>query len=168
MKKILLFTLLILTFTKNAYSNTFPIIKGENLNGKLIEMPKDCNKTTFIVLGYSYKARDEANKWLNEYQKKFSSNTDSYLFVMMGNKITTKAMSFIINNAMKNATPKNELNHVVTVYEDLEPIKNSLNNKDSDIYIYLLDKTGKIFFTEKGNFSKEKIKNIEEAINKSL
>ncbi|MFN8578788.1 MAG: hypothetical protein U0354_18320 [Candidatus Sericytochromatia bacterium] len=146
--------------------NNFPEIKGEDLTGKLVEIPRDATgKPTFIILGYSYRAREITEKWLQEYERKFSKNTNFYLVPMMGNKVATKAMSFFINQSMKSGTPVNEHKHVITVYQDLNPIKKSLNFvSNEDVYVYLLDTNGKIIWSETGKFNRKSFYELEEKL----
>lgn len=148
---------------------TFPTLKGDDLTGKSIQIPKDSiGKPTFVILGYSYKAREKSDKWLIEYEKHLSDNTNFYLIPMMGNKTSTKAMSFFINSAMKNGTPAKEQSHVITVYEDLTPIKKVLSfDEKEDLYVYLLDSKGTIVWSDRGSFSYKSFRTLQDKI-KSL
>jgi hypothetical protein len=147
----------------------FPTLKGDDLTGKSIQIPKDSmGKPTFVILGYSYKAREKSDKWLIEYEKHLSDNTNFYLIPMMGNKTSTKAMSFFINSAMKNGTPAKEQSHVITVYEDLNPIKKVLSfDEKEDLYVYLLDSKGNIVWSDRGSFNYKSFRTLQDKI-KSL
>jgi hypothetical protein len=167
-KHIIISTFLLANMNLFAYAENiiFPEIKGEDLTGKLIQLPKDSiGKPTFIILGYSYKSREKSEKWLKEYERKFSKTTNFYLVPMMGNKTPVKAMSFFINKSMKNSTPVNEQPHVITVYEDLNPIKNALSfNKNEDLYVYLLDAKGNVIWSETGEFKRSSFHELEKVL----
>ncbi|MFN4151171.1 MAG: hypothetical protein ACK4IX_09520, partial [Candidatus Sericytochromatia bacterium] len=89
-----------------------------------------------------------------------------YLIPMMCNKTSTKEMSFFINSAMKNGTPAKEQSHVITVYEDLNPIKKALSfDEKEDLYVYLLDSKGNIVWSDKGAFNYKSFRTLQDKIN---
>lgn len=174
MKKIMLLFMLIpcLSFAQ-LNGKVFPDMEVENLNGEKIMLPKTQNdKPVLIGIAISKKAEDDWNSWLEPLYQKFIQKSGMFdddlnvdcLFVPMFTGIKKMASGKVSVNTKNKIDPK--LEKYILIYsgkmgEYDEILK--LDEKDA-AYLFLLDKTGKIIYHTKGEFSEQKMEKLEDLI----
>ncbi len=172
-------TLLILCYaTGQAQTgDQFPAIKGITLEDKTVTLPDDTKgKFTLIGMAFSKKSEDELNGWFGPVYNTFINKPkkpglfDSFMydvnvyFIPMFTGVNTAAMGTAKKKAMKGTDPR-LMPYILFYKGDLKTYKEKLNFEKRDIpYFFVLDEKGKIIYTTSGEFTQEKLDEIEELL----
>ena len=152
-------------------SKKFPIVTGDNLNGKTIQIPSQLKgKFNVLLVPFQMWQQDLVNSWVPflEYLMKENPNFDFYELP------TIRKMNFIarriIDGGMRGGIPSRDTRaRTVTLYIDKTPFKETLGiSTESTLYLYLVDQQGTIHWEETGELSDEKATSLEEALNSAL
>jgi len=159
--------------------NKFPHMETSTAAGNEILLPKDTNgKFTLLGLAFSKKSEDDLNSWMEPIFWKFINKPEGKMnqlfgsqqydvnayFVPMFTGIKTAATNAAKKKAAKKLDPR--LIPSILFYKGkLKPIKEALDFQQKDIpYFFVLDKEGKIVYATSGEYSEEKMNQIEEII----
>lgn len=143
----------------------FPVLEAETLAKNKIEFPKDnIGKVTIYAIAFEGDAQKIVDTWTKPILDKYSNNEVNYFEIPMISGAYS-IMKKVIDNGMRGGVPVNLHNNVATYYGSLSEYKTNLkmNNKDT-IYMYLLDKNGKICWLEEGYATEEKLNAMYEKI----
>jgi hypothetical protein len=152
-------------------SKKFPIVTGDNLNGKTIQIPSQLKgKFNVLLVPFQMWQQDLVNSWVPflEYLMEENLNFDFYELP------TIRKMNFIarriIDGGMRGGIPSRDTRaRTVTLYIDKTPFKETLGiSTESTLYLYLVDQQGTIHWEETGELSDEKATSLEEALNSAL
>jgi hypothetical protein len=152
-------------------SKKFPIVTGDNLNGKTIQIPSQLKgKFNVLLVPFQMWQQDLVNSWVPflEYLMEENPNFDFYELP------TIRKMNFIarriIDGGMRGGIPSRDTRaRTVTLYIDKTPFKETLGiSTESTLYLYLVDQQGTIHWEETGELSDEKATSLEEALNSAL
>lgn len=177
MKKISIFlTVLLFSYQLQAQvGKPFPLLYGETLEGKVIELPiQTKGKFTLLGLAYSKGAESELLTWYQPIYSTFIEKPKPGLF----NESYDVNMYFVpmftgVNQAASNTAKKKMkegvdpvLHPYIMFYKgELAAYKESLNFEKRDTpYFFVLDKNGNIIHAFTGKYSAEKLAKIEELI----
>jgi len=150
--------------------DSFPGLKGETPNGKMVELPKDCKgKKTIIGLAYGKKAAADLEGWYEPAYLRFvkghglfATAYDAELyFIPMFVGANKAAYNPSMKKIRKSASPE-VLDHLVFFKGALEDYVDPLELKDkSTPYFFVLDESGTIVHRTSGAYSDEKLEAIE-------
>ncbi|MBC7541595.1 MAG: hypothetical protein H7338_02570 [Candidatus Sericytochromatia bacterium] len=125
-----------------------PTIVGGTLSGKKVTFPEDlAGRPAVLLIGFTRDSRTPVEAWAKALAKAGidPAETPIYPMPMIGNGIGTRLARPFIDSGMRGATPKAEHDHVVTVYGDLQPIKQGLHvTPEHPAYVVLVDRSGTI------------------------
>jgi len=151
----------------------FPIVDGTLLNDKSCSLPIKNGKFTIVAIAYNRDAEDLLKQWLNPLYDNFmktekgTSNFDmaelydvNFVFVPMIAGFKRVAEDF------KKGTDKEFWPYIMdTEKTDIKELQKQLDVTDNKIpYFYVLNKEGIIVAAEKGKFTEQKMRNLEETI----
>ena len=123
-----------------------PELTGQTLTGRAIVLPAaSAGKVTLAVLGFTYSSRRAVEAWAGWYRKTFDSRADAAFFEVPMIGGAAVLARWFINRGMRNGTPPELHDQVITVYEGIGDWKTRLSysaeHKD-DAYLVVYDKVG--------------------------
>jgi hypothetical protein len=159
----------------NEAEKSFPVLKGETLDGRQLTLPSDCaGKKTVIGVAYSEKAQDALISWHEPMYDKFVAKVGMFdsqydvnlFFVPMF--IGLKQSLYESTLKKLRADNRKDLYPYVLFYKgELEPYGSTLNLNDKSMpYFFVLDEKGKIIGNFSGNFSEKKMEDLEAVLDK--
>jgi len=160
------------TFIIPLFSQTFPSVETEKLDGKSVKIPDAFNgHFSFIGVGTSKKAEDELITWQIPVYNKFIAKT-GLMDDMFDVKVCFLPLFTGVAKAAKNKVVKKlQENNESVVYDHLyiysgprEPFEEFGIENKSTPYFYLLDKNGKVVWEAQGKFRQSYFGEIEEIL----
>lgn len=166
-------TIMVSLSTLAQKGKAFPVITGVTLDDKPISLPIKNGKQTIVAIAYHRGAEDALKKWLNPLYYTFikkengKSNFDvseiydvNFVFVPMISGFKK------IANDFKSGTQKEFWPYIMdTEKSDIKEVQKQLGVTDNKIpYFYVLDKNGKVLEMQSGDYTEDKIDNLEEAV----
>ena len=133
-----------------------PHLEGQFLTGRPAVLPQaSSGKVTVIAMGFTYASRVPVEAWGDWYRTVIGSRTDITFFeVPMIGGLATLGRWFI-DRGMREGTPVELHDHVITVYRGTGGWKQRLSyastHKD-DAYLIVLDKKGVVRWLHHGVF----------------
>lgn len=154
---------------------TFPPMTAETVDDEKVELPESVKgKYTLIGLAYSKKSESELNTWFQPVFGKFIQKSNGLFsgfaydvnvyFVPMFTGVNAAATGTAKRKAAKSIDPQ-LLPYVLFYKGDLKTYKAALDFEKKDIpYFFVLDPAGKIVYATSGNYTADKMDEIEENI----
>lgn len=133
---------------------TMPLLKGEFLTGKTAVLPTVASgRVALVALGFTYDSRFAVEAWIGRFRKDFGSRPDVTFFEVPMIGGMARLGKWFIDSGMRKGTPKQDHEHVITVYGGVDPWKQRLSFKaPNDAYLLLLDKAGVVRWRHSGPF----------------
>jgi hypothetical protein len=132
-----------------------PELKGQTLTGRTAVLPQSSGKVTLVAMGFTYKSRFPVEAWADWYRATIGCRTDVTFFEvpMIGGAATLGR--WFINRGMRNGTPTELHDQVITVYGGTADWKQRLSysseHKD-DAYLIVVDREGVVRWLYHGKF----------------
>ena len=132
-----------------------PELKGQTLTGRTAVLPQSSGKVTLVAMGFTYKSRFPVEAWAEWYRATIGSRTDVTFFEvpMIGGAAILGR--WFINRGMRNGTPAELHDQVITVYSGTGDWKQRLSysseHKD-DAYLIVVDREGVVRWLYHGAF----------------
>lgn len=154
----------------------FPHMSATKLDDKVVELPLHTKgKHTLLALAYSQEAEKELSTWYQSVYETFihkdkggvfqTENYDVHLFIVpmfTGVKESVHAKAV---KEMKEKVDKNLWNYVLVYKGDMKPYKDKLGlTQKEHPYLFVLDKHGKIVYATSGEYTDEKMEQVEHHI----
>lgn len=175
----LIFILTICTLNIKAQNgNEFPYIMGKTLEGKSLTIPSDTKgKVTLVALAYSKKSDKYLKDWLEPIYRNFINPPSSTFmpsipydvniyFIALLKGIAKTAKGKVESSLNKNLDPEYH-DHTLISTDAFKPLKSalSLGRKDNP-YFFVLDNEGKILYRTEGLYTKYKMQEIVDQVDK--
>ena len=137
-----------------------PVLKGQFLSGRDAELPgASSGKVALVMIGFTYKSRFPVEAWGRWYRATIGSRTDVTFFeVPMIGGLATLGRWFI-DRGMRNGTPVELHDRVITVYKGTGDWKKRLAysaEREDDAYLIVLDRDGIVQWLHHGGFDKSR------------
>jgi hypothetical protein len=150
--------LLLTTLWMLDIGKSMPELKGEFLSGKKAVLPDAAKgKVAMFLVGFSYESRFAVEAWAARYKKDFGSNPKITFFevpVIGGMGMLGKPF---IDRGMRNGTPKEFHQNVLTVYGGAGQLRKAFRAKnDKHAVIVLCDPQGLAQWTWEGMMDETK------------
>jgi hypothetical protein len=163
------------TVNAQVVGKTFPAMEAETVEDKKVKLPVDvAGKYTLLGLAYSKKSEEELNSWFQPVFEKFIQKSKGLMssftydvnvyFVPMFTGINAAATGTAKRKAMKNIDPQ-LLPYILFYKGELKTYKEALDFEKKDIpYFFVLDPHGKIVYATSGQYTDQKMDEVEEKI----
>lgn len=127
-----------------APGDPLPVLKGEYLTGKKVELPAAIKgKTALLAIGFTYDSRWAVEAWSNRFRKTFARETPVTWFEIPMIGGMARMGKWFIDSGMRRGTPKELQENVITVWGGVDPWKQRLGFRDGkDAYLVLVDASG--------------------------
>ncbi|MPQ47681.1 hypothetical protein GCQ56_11770 [Marinifilum sp. N1E240] len=174
-KSILIFILCSLLFIPNGngqtvdklkLGDTFPNLNGELLSSKKISLPDHCKgKVSILIVAFKRGTQTQIDTWAKPLLHEFSMMEDfRFIEIPMISNFYSWISSYIDNGMRKGIVPSMHKN-VMTYYGPLSDYYKYFDVADKKLcYLFLIDRTGKIQFLEKGEAKEENLQSLIEII----
>lgn len=131
-----------------------PEMKGEYLTGRKAALPEQsAGKVALLALGFTYDSRFAVEAWVKRFRAEFGKNpgVTFYEVPMIGGMAMMG--KWFIDSGMKRGTPKEDHEHVITVYGGTGAWKERVGYKEKDAaYLILVDAGGVVRWRFAGKF----------------
>lgn len=125
-----------------------PRLEGRALSGRSVRLPDDAaGKVALLALGFAYSARWDVEAWVDAFRNRFANrdNFTYYEMPMIGGLARLAAP--MIEAGMRNGTPAELRDHVVTIYGSMGPIREALGlGEENTTHILLIGRDGTVLF----------------------
>ncbi len=129
-----------------AAGDELPPLRGEFLTGRDAELPTAAaGRVALLSLGFTYKSRFAVEEFSKRFQKEFAGRSGVTFFEVPMIGGMGRLAKVFIDRGMRNATPKEMHEHVITVYGGTGEWKARVGVRDEDAaYLVLLDREGRV------------------------
>ena len=133
-----------------------PELSGQTLSGHTAVLPRgSAGKVTLMALGFTYASRNAVDAWADWFRTRADPKMDVTFFeVPMIGGVATLGRWFI-DRGMRNGTPAELHDQVITVYQGTGEWKQRLaystDHKD-DAYLIVIDRAGVVRWLHHGGF----------------
>ncbi|MFW9963522.1 MAG: hypothetical protein ACFFCX_08165 [Candidatus Sifarchaeia archaeon] len=145
----------------------FPQLKAENLNREMIEIPSQLRgEINIVMVAFQQWQQGLVNSWVPFLESliEIHESLDYYELPTI-RKMNVLYRRFIDGGMRSGITSRDTRARTITLYIDKDPFKESLDIvTEETIYLYLIDKEGKILWEAQGGLSEEKAKSLEIAL----
>jgi hypothetical protein len=133
-----------------------PSVTTETLNGHAIELPKQLpSQFTVVMAGYEFAHQVQIDEWLEKLKLK-ERNQEWLQLHLIGSGY--RWLSGFINSRKRPYFPDEYVrSRVVPLYTDVAAFNVAMNwGGTKDIHIAIVDRTGKVLYSDSGAYTKEK------------
>ena len=117
-----------------------PVLKGEFLTGRPAVLPDAASgRVALLALGFTYDSRFAVEAWVGRFRKDFGDNPQVtfYEVPMIGGM--ARLGKWFIDSGMRKGTPRDDYEHVITVYGGTDSWKQRLGFQSPNAaYLILL------------------------------
>ena len=134
-----------------------PSLRGEFLTGRTVILPQAANgRVALLLLGFSYDSRFAVEAWAQRFRERFHTDprVTFYEIPMIGG--LARMGNWFIDTGMRRGTPKEDYEHVITVYGGARRWKQRVGFRDPKAaYLILLDASGRIAWRYAGGLNEQ-------------
>lgn len=129
-----------------------PELSGEFLTGQAAVLPNvAAGRVALLLLGFTYKSRFCVEPWAERFRAQFRSDPRVTFYEVPMISGWGRLAKRWIDGGMRRGTPKQDYEHVITVYRDTSAWKQRVRFGDPDAaYLILLDRTSKVAWLYRG------------------
>jgi hypothetical protein len=129
-----------------------PALRGEFLSGRPAILPDAAaGKVGLLLLGFSYDSRFAVEAWAKRFRADFGSNPGVTFFEVPMIGGMARMGKWFIDRGMRRGTPKEDHEHVVTVYGGTDAWKDRTGFRDDKAaYVILIDDRGTVAWRHTG------------------
>jgi hypothetical protein len=148
---------------------TFPEVKAQNLEGKMMTLPNDFSgDLNLVLIAYERDQQREVDSWLEAAPELFKSypGVSCYEVPTLGKEY--KLAKFFIDRGMRYGISKQERRaRTITLYIDKAPFEHALQiENENRIAVLLVDKKGSVLWQEQGLYYDIKGNSLKAALAK--
>ena len=146
----------------------FPVLEGRYLTGRDAVLPQAASgKVALVAMGFTYQSRFPVEAWADWYRKTIGSREDVTLFEVPMIGGAARLGRWFIDRGMRNATPVELHERVITVYGGTGDWKRRLSyapEHEDDAYLVVLDKAGVVRWLHHGGFDQSSADDLQAQI----
>jgi len=149
----------------------FPQLKAENLNREIMELPTELRgRLNLVMVAFQQWQQSVVDSWvpflesLTEVYKDFD-----YYELPTIRKMNALYRRFI-DGGMRSGIPSRDIRaRTITLYINKDPFKEALDIvTEETIYLYLIDREGKILWESEGKLTEEKATALENKLRETM
>lgn len=141
----------------------FPVVSGFNLNRQELEFPRDfLGDLNLVIIAFQQPQQSVVNTWL-PFAQELEQKIPGFIYYELPTIYEMPAFSrTFINEGMRAGIPdQTARERTITLYLDKETFKSALDiSNEDEIYIFLVDQDGSIFWRSSGEFTEDKAKGL--------
>jgi len=131
-----------------------PDLRGEFLNGHLAVLPAASKgRAALLLLGFTYGSSFAVEDWAKQFRERFAKNDHATFFEIPMIGGMARMGKWFIDSGMRRGTPKEDHEHVITVYGGSGEWKQRVGFMDPKAaYVILIDSGGRVAWRNNGPF----------------
>lgn len=137
-----------------------PELKGEFLTGRPATLPENAvGRVALLALGFTYDSRFAVEAWTKQFRADYGESPEVtfYEIPMIGG--IARLGKWFIDSGMRRGTPKQDQEHVITVYGSTGAWKKAVGFKNPNAaYLLLLDRRGNVRWQYSGSYDESAYK----------
>jgi hypothetical protein len=145
----------------------FPNVSGSNLEGKKFNLPKDFEeKLNIVVIAFRREQTALIEAWTGNLEEIEQKNLGVKFYELPVLSKSYSPFRWWIDGGMRAGIVDSKTRkRTITVYTTKNAFKNQLRIPNEEtIYIFLVNKSGKILWRTKGDFTEEKNQQLRHAL----
>jgi len=147
--------------------NHFPVVSGSNLDRQELTFPQDfAGKYNLVMVAFKQYQQRSINTWI-PYAQEIEASIPGFVYYELPtiNEMSMLSRTFI-NEGMRAGIPdQTARERTVTLYLDKEAFKTALGiASEEDIYLFLVDREGYIYWQTRGEYSPDKLAEIQQVV----
>lgn len=153
---------------KNKGKDYFPSMTGIDLVGQQRVIPESFEwKYNIVAVAFKREQQTDVNSWISVADEIIIENNNVGFYEIPLIYEINAPYRFWVNNGMRSGIPDPKARlRTITVYTDRDKFLNLMDMNSDNIYILLIDKSGKIIWNTKGIANAIKIKELRNVIAK--
>jgi hypothetical protein len=141
----------------------FPMVSGFNLDRKEFEFPRDFGGNfNLVIIPFQQHHQQIVNTWIPTAQE-IEASFPGFIYYELPTiyEMTVLSRTFL-NEGMRAGIPdQTSRERTITLYLDKAKFKSALNiPNENDIYLFLVDRDGKILWRANGGYTQEKAEDL--------
>jgi hypothetical protein len=139
-----------------AASLLFPTVKGENLSGRHMVLPRDFEgKLNIVIVAFYREQQLLVNSWLPAIQELMRKYPEIHMYELPTISTGYVLMKWIIDNGMRSGIKDTKTrDHTITLYTDTKKFRKELElPTDETIYVMLVDSSGAVRWKSSGSMT---------------
>jgi hypothetical protein len=139
-----------------AASLLFPTVKGENLSGRHMVLPRDFEgKLNIVVVAFYREQQLLVNSWLPTVQELQRKYPEIHMYELPTISTGYVLMKWIIDNGMRSGIKDTKTrDHTITLFTDTKKFRQDLDlPTDETIYVMLVDSSGAVRWKSSGSMT---------------
>jgi hypothetical protein len=151
----------------NPEENKFPEVSGFNLDRKEFKFPQNFEgELNLLIVAFQQHHQSSVNTWIPKVQALEADIPGFIYYELPTIKVMSKMSRAFINEGMRAGIPdQTARERTITLYINKDEFNSALNIPDEeDIYLFLVEKDGRIIWREKGSFEENKAIALEEIL----
>ena len=145
----------------------FPLVTGNNLDRQEFQFPRDFDGVyNLVIVPFQQRQQLDVNTWIPAAQELERTFPDLIYYELPTiYKLPALSRTFI-NEGMRAGIPdQTSRERTITLYLDKDTFKSALGiTSETEIYLFLVDKSGNILWKETGTFSEQKAAGLVEIL----
>ena len=122
-------------------------------------------RVALVLLGFTYKSRFAVEAWAGRFRSQFQADSRVTFYETPLISGMSRLAKWFIDSGMRRGTPKDDYEHVITVYGGADSWKRRVHFADPDAaYLVLLDRTGKVAWRYQGAFDEEAFQSLSRQV----
>ncbi|TXT55884.1 MAG: hypothetical protein BAJATHORv1_30267 [Candidatus Thorarchaeota archaeon] len=145
----------------------FPKVEGQNLLKEKKILPSDLSgDLNIVIIAFQRWHQGLVNTWVPFLDSLIQKKTNLNYYELPTIREMNPLFRRFIDGGMRSGIPSEDTRRrTITLYIEKEPFRKSLEIPDEEnIHIYLIDQSGKVYWREEGEVSKEKASSLEEVL----
>lgn len=159
-----------LLFATSVYSQSFPAIEAEDLNGKSYQVPAGFNEKPLILgLAFSKDAQKAMRTWITPVYRQFMDDSglssmiydvDTYMLIAFTG--AKRAAAKRASKMIKESTEEGFYSQVLLHKGSFKPFRENLKISDKDsFYLFVLSAQGDVMYYVTGRYTEKKFDKID-------
>ena len=147
-----------------------PELRGEYLTGREAVLPEaGKGKVSLLLLGFTYESRFSVEAWAKRFRDQFGSDPRVSFYEVPMISGMARLGKWFIDSGMRRGTPKEDYEHVITVYRGVNEWKRRVRFGDQNVaYMILIDPAGKVSWRHQGRFEEGAYKEFSSQVSELL
>jgi hypothetical protein len=140
-----------------ALASVMTLLKGEFLTGRPAVLPEAASgRVALLAMGFTYDSRFAVEAWAGRFRQDFGDNPQVAFFEIPMIGGLARLGKWFIDSGMRKGTPRQDYEHVITIYGGADAWKQRLGFHSPDAaYLILLDQHGIVRWLHSGPFDEQ-------------